>query len=205
MDFDILHDNGAPKCLVGIGSMAQNMKKILGDVEQYSIEQVINQSTDWIQNHQFLIGISNVKIKKQIVAFLDQQNAHYFSLIGKQNNICSYDNIGKGTFINYCNDLLDDPTIGNHCIITAYCQMSQTVVINDFCHVSAYTYINNATLGIGNVLGLRSLIIGTGPLTTADYCNFIVNSFVKDSIPSSGTYFGNRRLTDKTSLEHQIL
>jgi serine acetyltransferase len=203
--FDILHDRGLIKCVVGLGTMSQTLKYILEDAEQVSVECVMSQPLEWIAKRQFLVSISNVKIKKQVVDYLDQFHAHYFSLIGKQNNIFSHDKIGAGTFINYGNDLLSDPQVGNHCIITAYCQLSHNVVIGDFCHVSAYSYMNNVKLGTGSVLGVRSSITGNTMITTADYCNFIINSVVNKHVPVAGTYFGNRKLSDQSSLEHQIL
>jgi NDP-sugar pyrophosphorylase family protein len=203
--FDILHDQGLIKCVVGLGTIAHSIKDILGDVEQVSTEHVMLQSPEWIAERQFLLGISNVKVKKQVVEYLDRSHAHYFSLVGKQNNIFSYNNIGVGTFINYCNELLSDPKVGNHCIVTAYCQLGHNVVIGDFCHISAYTYINNAHLGTGNILGTRSAITGSPLITTVDYCNFIINSVVNKDVTVAGTYFGNRKLSDQSSLEHQIL
>lgn len=204
--FDILHNRGLTKCVIGLGSMARSIIDILVDAEQVSVEYAMSQSPEWVSERQFLVGISNVKVKKQVVEYLAQSHAHYFSLIGKQNNILSYDKIGAGTFINYGNELLSNPQIGDHCIITAYCQLGHNVIIGDFCHVSAYSYINNSRLGTGNIVGLRSTIMGSSSLTTtADYCNFIINTVVNKDVTTTGTYFGNRKLSDQSSLEHQIV
>lgn len=203
--FDILHDQGLIKCIVGRGTIAHSIKDILVDAEQVSVEHAMSQSSNWIAQRQFLIGISNVGIKQQAVDYLNQFCARYFSVVGKQNNIFSYNNIGAGTFINYCNELLSAPHIGDHCIVTAYCQIGHNVTIGDFCHVSAYSYLNNVRLGNGNVLGVRSAITGNPAMTTVDYCNFIINSVVNKDVTVAGTYFGNRKLSDQSSLEHQIL
>lgn len=203
--FSILHDQGLIKCVVGRGAMAHSIKDILVDAEQVSVEYAMSQPLDWIEKRQFLIGISNVNVKQQAVNYLNQFCAHYFSVVGKQNNIFSYNNIGVGTFINYCNELLPGPRIGDHCIVTAYCQIGHNVTIGDFCHISAYSYLNNVKLGNGSVLGVRSSITGNPAMTTVDYCNFIINSVVNKDITVAGTYFGNRKLSDQSSLEHQIL
>lgn len=203
--FDILYDRGLIRCVVGLGAVAHSIKDILGNAEQVSVEHAMSQSLDWIAKRQFLIAISNVSTKQQVVNYLNKSCAHYFSVVGKQNNIFSFNDIGAGTFINYCNDLLSGPHIGNHCIVSAYCQLGHNVTVGDFCHISAYSYINNVKLGTGSVLGVRSSITGNPLITTADYCNFIINSVVTKHVPVAGTYFGDRKLSDQSSLEHQIL
>ena len=203
--FSVLYNNNKPKCLIGTGNFADGIKEILKDSEQHSIEYVLQQSHEWVNERQFLVGISSVKLKQKIVNYLDRYRASYFSLIGHNNNFHSQCNIGRGTFVNYCNEMLGCPQIGDHCIVTAYCQIAHNTVIKDFCHISAYSYINNVTLGTGSVLGLRSSIGNRDNIVTADYCNFIINSVVTKSVTQSGTYFGNRKLSDESTLDNQIL
>jgi acetyltransferase-like isoleucine patch superfamily enzyme len=204
--FNLLYDNGKIKCVIGTGSMAHTVKEILNNAENVSFEYAKTQNSEWFQQRQFLIGISDTDLKQQIVNYFDQYNTHYFSVVGKNNIFGDKTIVGVGTFINSYNDLLSSPTVGNHCIVTTHCQLGHDVAIGDFSHISSYCYLNNVAVKTGVVIGLGTRIIGNkNQLIVVDYCNFVVNSVVNRDILSTGTYFGNRKLSDKTSKEHKIV
>jgi bifunctional N-acetylglucosamine-1-phosphate-uridyltransferase/glucosamine-1-phosphate-acetyltransferase GlmU-like protein len=204
--FHILHDNHKIKCVIGLGTMAQTILGSTDYIDQFSFEHIMSQPASWIQQRQFIVATSDIKLKKNIVEYLDKFKVNYFSLVSPDNNLHSYDGIGQGTWINSYNELLSEPIIKDHCIITSYCQLGHNIVINNFCHISAYSYMNNVSLGQGTVLGLRTSVIGSAELTsTPDFCNFIINSVVTKNLIHSGTYFGNKKISDDSSLTKRIL
>lgn len=206
-DYQILHDNGSIYCLIGKGLLADCIRSSLEsrDVEHVSFEYVRSQDANWIGQRQFLVGTSAVKFKQEVVEYLDKYHAHYFSVIGKINSISSKTRIGGGTFINMFNNLLHDTIIGDHCVITTHCQISHNVVVGDFSHISPYSYLNNVKLGKGTVIGLRTTTTNKSQIEIADYCNFMLNSIITDNITQSGTYFGDKKTSSQSSIEHRIL
>ena len=70
-----------------------------------------------------------------------------------------------------------------------------------------YSLLNFNNIGIGTCMGSRISIIGKPEkfTHTADHCNFTLGSIVNRSIDNPGTYFGNRKLTDETSLTYKLL
>jgi len=204
-NYRVLHDNGSIQCLIGQGTMADSIKSALGTTEHVSFEFVQSQTLDWINQRQFLIGTSVVKFKQQVVNYLDRFGAHYFSLVGINNIISPGTQIGKGTFINIFNDLSADSIIGDHCVVTTHCQFGHNVEIGSLSHISSYAYLNNTVLGKGTIIGLRVSMVSRSQILITDYCNFILNGVVTDSVIQSGTYFGNRKMSDQNSIEHRIL
>jgi NDP-sugar pyrophosphorylase family protein len=200
-----LHDNGSIKCLIGQGTLSTCIKYALGDVEHVSFEYVKLQTYDWIAQRQFILGTSDVKFKQEIVAWLDQHQAHYFSLIGCSNVISAGTMIGHGTFINLYNDLMSDSIIGDHCVITTHCQLGHGVEIKNFSHISSYCYLNNIVLGQGTVFGLRTTAAGPEHKKIPDYCNFLMNSVITDSYEHAGTYYNKKKISNQNSLLHRIL
>lgn len=208
--FSILHDAARPLCFVGHSSLSQ---EIVSDIKhdrvcvQHSLEELETKSREWFDKHQFIVLSSDVAFKQQVVAFLQQQQAHFFSIIGK-NNVVNHDTvIGRGTYIYNFNDLLFRGNyIGNHCIVVAYCHFSHGVHIGDYSHISSYTYLNNCEIGTGSIIGIRSSVVGfSSKISIADNTNLMLGSVVTKNLPDTGTYFGNRRINDKSSLQQRIL
>jgi NDP-sugar pyrophosphorylase family protein len=208
--FSILHDAARPLCFVGHSSLSQ---EIVSDIKhdrlcvQHSLEELETKSREWFDQYQFIVLASDVAFKQQAVNFLQQQQAHFFSIIGKHNIVNPDTVIGHGTYIYNFNDFLfRSNCIGDHCIVVAYCHFSHGVVIGDYSHISSYTYLSNCEIGAGSILGIRTSIIGfNGKISVANNTNLMLGSVVTKDLPETGTYFGNRRINDKSSLQQRIL
>jgi hypothetical protein len=172
-----------------------------------SVEAVVDRGQDWIDQHQFIGAVSNVAFKYFVVDKLKQFNPHYFSVVGVGNLFADV-NIGKGTFIqNYNTATCNNITVGDHCTVTSFTQLSHNVTIGDCCHISSYNFINYSDLGKGNLLAVRCSMVGkpNDILSIAPECNFMLGSTITKSIATSGTYFGNRQINQNTSLQVKIL
>jgi acetyltransferase-like isoleucine patch superfamily enzyme len=174
---------------------------------QHSLEELETNPREWFDQYQFIVLASDVAFKQQAVNFLQQQQAHFFSIIGKHNVVNPDTVIGHGTYIYNFNDFLfRSNRIGDHCIVVAYCHFSHGVVIGDYSHISSYTYLSNCEIGAGSILGIRTSIIGfNGKISVANNTNLMLGSVVTKDLPDTGTYFGNRRINDKSSLQQRIL
>lgn len=176
---------------------------------QVTLEHAESQTQQWADQYQFLCAVSNVAFKQKVVSALDKFNPHYFTVIGA-NNVFDNINIGHGTYIQHNNvAICNNISIGNHCTICSFVTLSHYATISDYCHMSSYCFVNFATIGVGNVLALRSTVLGNGTtmniVQTADHSNFMLGSTITKSCDVPGTYFGNRYLSDNTSLNYKIL
>lgn len=209
LDYTILHDTGKSLCFIGNSFMNHqlyNYFKSDRDCKIITYEDVLTKNQNWIDNHQFITTVAEIKFKKLIVDSLSNKNLNYFSVCAKKNHIGFNVNIGKGSFICDFNTILDDATIGNHTVITTHSQISHCVTINDFCHVGPFSQFMFATINSGCYISARSSFIGkkSNILSVANYCNFIIGSTITKEIAKSGTYFGNRCINNQTSLDTKI-
>jgi acetyltransferase EpsM len=171
------------------------------------VEDIVDHDQSWFSQHQFHSSCSNIAFKKFVIDQLQHKNPHWISVIGAENLLYDNVSIGHNTFINYYNFLQESVSIGNHCTITTHAVISHEAKLKDFCHVSAYTMINHAVLEDGICAATRATVIGRPDniLYIEKYCNLMLGSIITKSILISGTYFGNRRVSDKTSLTYKIL
>lgn len=208
--YSLLHDNGQTLCFVGntvYNHMLYNYWKHQRKCLQLTIEEVESYTQDWVDQHQFICAVSNVAFKRLVVEKLSQFNLHYFSIVGSYN---SFNNVtvGQGTFIQHYNDLaFGDGVVGDHCTLGTLNTFSHAVVVGNFCHVSAYCFLNYTTLQDGVVLPVRTTILGDPDrqIDIAENCNFMTGSTVTKSITETGTYFGNRRVSSESSVTYKIL
>ena len=178
--------------------------------ESITIEELENKTQAWFDDRQFISITGDISIKEKAADIVSGKNGHFFSLIGKNNAIHPKTKIGVGTFINEYNDLLGESVIGDHVIISCFCQLGRAVSIGDFCHISSYVYINNCHIGKGVAMGLKSCVIGakfteTDTKHISDYCNLMANSVVTKNISKPGTYFGNRFVNGMLRNEYRII
>lgn len=150
----------------------------------------------------------DVAFKQAAIEWLTAQRVDFFSLIGRNNALHPRLFVGRNSFINDYNDLLGESRIGDHVIISCYCQLGRQVTVNDYCHISSWCYLNNCTIGTGTALGIRSSVIGEvdgDPLEIAEWSNFMANSMITKTVSQTGTYYGNRRVSHHTRQEHRIV
>lgn len=207
----ILHDIGRPLCFVGSSVLSRHMMKLLvgqRTVVTYSLEHLEQQSKDWLSQYQYIILSSDLVFKMRAVEFLQQHDAHFFSMIHDSSLSLNSDvKIGQGTLVSSWVDMLcGEISIGDHCVLSSYIQFGHYVTLEDFTHISAYCFLNNCRIGRGTVVGLRSSIMNRTDTThIPPYTNLMMNSVVTDSLPTTGTYLGKKRVNSDTSLQHRIL
>jgi len=209
LEFNLLYDNGKKLIFVGECFFHLQLSRYFSTTREYEIvklEEVVNKSQDWFNAHQFITLVAEISFKKLVVDKLRKFNPHYFSIIGSKNHISNNVTIGRGTYIVDFNGILDDCIIGDHVIITSHCVLSHNVIVGDFCHIGPFTQLLFTDLGNGCYVGARTSILGSKkvPIKITNYCNFLINSTVNDSIATPGTYYGKRLMDTQTSLDRKI-
>jgi acetyltransferase-like isoleucine patch superfamily enzyme len=211
MQYNIIHDNGQPLCFVGksrLSSSIYNIVKDYREAQTVSFEDLKSKDLDWYSKHQFIVILSDVKAKIQIVNYLKQNSAHFFSLVNCYNTISSTAKIGYGTYIGGFNSLdIDDIEVGDHVSICTHNTLGHFCSIRNFCHVSHYTFINCAIVGQGTVIGTQVIICPPTHtfIEVAEYCNITSNSRITKNIDQPGTYYGTRMISNKDSQTSRIL
>ncbi|HAC15148.1 MAG TPA: hypothetical protein DCE78_04285 [Bacteroidetes bacterium] len=210
MSYKILHDTGKPTCFIGDSYAIKSIIKIMShlEIEQVSLEEALTKDKNWWDARQFFHASTQVAFRKSLVEKCQEFNPCWISFVSDTNVIDSKVTIGKNVLVNQFNHLYGPAIIEDHSIITSFCQISHLVLIKEFNYISPYSYLCFTELGKGNCLATRSVFLGKSmdsPLVTADWCNFIVNSTVTKSVRQTGTYFGNRMIDNKCSLESKIL
>ena len=209
-DYTIYHDQNRPLCFVGdtkYNHMMYQYWSTRRSCQLMSVEQVVERGQEWIDQYQFICAVSNINFKYFVVEKLKPFSPHYFSVVGVGNLFADVQ-IGVGTFIqNYNTATCEHITIGNHCTMSSFIHLSHNTTIGNYCHISSYNFINYACLEDGNLLAVRCNILGRPDheLSIIANCNFMLGSTVTKSIANSGTYFGNRRVNQNTSVETKIL
>lgn len=210
--FEIFYNHHKPLVFVGTTGLNKQLAESLDQpVVVISLEEAKKKNKNWIDDHQFMCVTGDYNLKKQVTDYLSSYNASYFSMIGKNNLITPDIKIGKNTFINNYNDLLGAPlTIGDHVIISCFCQLGRDVIIKDYCHISSYVYVNNCHVGEGTALGTRASVLGpklsdNDTKHIAPMCNFLANSVITKNITETGTYFGNKRSNKLSREQYRII
>lgn len=211
MNYDLLYHNGKKLCIVSHSTLANNLHFALSSVEaeQVSVEKIETVDPTWISQRSFIVLTSDVTLKQCVVEKLKTLGANFFSAVHKNNNLGSGTKIGIGTWINCYNSSLplDSVKIGDHCVISNYNVFSHNLIIDDYCHISAHGFFNNCHVGQGTVFGIRSSVVGQKSkiISIAPYTNFLSGSTISKDVECSGTYYGNRRVSEHSSLDQRIL
>jgi UDP-3-O-[3-hydroxymyristoyl] glucosamine N-acyltransferase len=209
-EYNILFDQNKPLCFVGstyYNKILHDYFSKTHDCQLVRVEDIENNTQDWFDQHQFISVSSNPQTKYFITNKLASKNPHYFSIVGNNNQFNDL-KIGNGTFIEFYNTAQwPNITVGNHCTIGSYIQLGHDTTINDYCQVGGYSFINFTALGEGNCVGIRSSMLGKPDhiLSIVKHCNFMTGSMVTKDIDEPGKYFGNRRISDETSLVYSML
>ena len=67
-------------------------------------------------------------------------------------------------------------------------------------------FIVFCTLGVGSYVAAKANFLGktNDPIETTGYCNYLIGSTVTKNINLSGTYYNNRQVDNKSSLDKKI-
>ena len=210
MQYHMIHDQQRTLCFVGKTFHNHTLYEYFKTqrlCEHLTVEQVLEKDQAWFDQRQFMCAVTNIGFKKQVVDSLEKFNLHWFSVVSDNSIIGHQVTVGYNTFVNNFNVVFDQNTIGNHCTITNYVQLSHGVTVGDFGHISPYGYLCFTELRQGVCVGLRSSFPGKpdNTIVVTDWCNFMMNSVVINSIATPGTYFGKRLQSNETSLTYKIL
>jgi hypothetical protein len=207
--YSILHDNNKTLCFVGdtgYNRMLYQYWSSLRSCDFVSLEHVVQQSPLWVDRRQFMCAVSNVAFKHQVVDALSKFQPDYFSVIG-MGNILNHVKIGRGTFIqNYNIANCNDTSIGDHCTLASFINLSHQTTIGDYCHVSSYAFINHCIIKTGNLFAVRCTVLGQKdqPLVIVDHCNFMIGSTIRKDVSTTGTYLDHKKISEKTSLNYKL-
>jgi NDP-sugar pyrophosphorylase family protein len=209
MQYKILHDHGLPLCFIGDTHNNDTLFNYFKDIrpcEKILIEEIKKKDKNWFAARQFMSCGTGQAFKKQIVDSLEEFNLNWFSAISANTHLGHDVKIGHNTFINNFNVIYDETIIGNHCVITAFVCISHSVSMEDFCHISPYSYLCFTKLGKGVYIGTRSTFRGNEQniLNITDWCNFMLDSVVTGNVTEAGTYYGKRKYSSETSLTLSI-
>jgi NDP-sugar pyrophosphorylase family protein len=172
-----------------------------------SLEQAQEQPPSFFQDHQFFGSSSTMSFKRSMIDWLQSKNVSFVSLVDSTSVIDSNVEIGYNTVILDNNSLMSGVTIGNHCHMVNCVSVVHESSISDFCYICGYSYLCFTHLGQGVVVGLRSSFVPKPPLKLdiPPWTNFLLSSAVNRPIQQSGTYFGNRKISEETSLTYSIM
>lgn len=209
LGFDLLHDLGKDLCFVG-DTYHNEMLFSYFNPRRTSVhlrlEEVLEKSNTWIEQHQFMCSVSNIGFKKLVYDKVTAIGGNFFSAVSTSSMIGHNVHIGKNTLVNHFNTIYDDTYIGNNCTLTNFITVSHEVKINDFCHIGPYTYFCFCKVNEGCFVGIRSSVFGypENKIDMPAYTNLLADSRLMDSLEHNGTYSG-RRLTDtRNSMEFHL-
>lgn len=208
--FDVLHDDGRSICLVGrsyVNQMVYDCLKPRRNIVLLTAEEARQQSVDFFQDYQFFSTASDIHFKKTTVDWLMSKKVSFISLVDRSSVIDPDVTIGCNTVILDHNSFTKGITIGDHCHVVNYTTIAHETVISDFCYICGYSYICFTQLGMGSVVGLRSSFVPKPPLKLhiPAWTNFLLNSAVNRPIAEPGTYYGNRKISNETTLTYRIM
>lgn len=209
--FNLFNDQDKQLCFVSLSSLS---RQIAEEFKEYhasniAVEDLPADDASWYEDKQFIVVTSDVSLKKKAVAYIEQNQGTFFSVIHKNSEISHKTHIGHGTFVYAYTQTLPNEVavIGNHCCIGSHVVVGHNVIMHDHCHISPQCYISNCVLNEGVVVGVQSRIMGqfNSKISVASYCNIFMNSTVTKNIEKSATYYNNKLVNHFTSLDHRIL
>jgi bifunctional N-acetylglucosamine-1-phosphate-uridyltransferase/glucosamine-1-phosphate-acetyltransferase GlmU-like protein len=209
-NFEILHSDHRDICIVGQtypNYVVYEALKKHKNIKLITLEEAQQQTSDsFFQDHQFFSTSSTITFKKKLVDWLVSKNVSFISLIDSSTVVDPGVQIGYNTVIMDNNSINLNTAIGNHCLMVNCITLAHDSTIGDFCHISGYSYLGWTSLETGVVVGLRSNFVPkpSVQLKIPAWSNFLLNSSVNRPIDSAGTYFGNRKISDQTSLTYKL-
>lgn len=210
LEYQILHDRSLPMAFIGDTFHNHTLYDYFQSrrsCEHISLEQALERDDDWYYSTQIMAAVTNVGFKRQLAESLRQRPTQWFSVVSTNTVLHHRVKVGHNTLINSYNVFYDDCKIGDHCTLTNYVMLSHEVSIGDMCHISPFTYLCYTELKSGVVVGVRSSFPGkpNDPITIAPWTNILMDSRVTQSISDTGTYYGNRRQSNDSSIDVKIL
>jgi UDP-3-O-[3-hydroxymyristoyl] glucosamine N-acyltransferase len=210
--FDIYHDQQLTLCIVGHSMMAMVIYQKLKQthvVVQQTLEQLAEKPQSWFDQYQFIVPTADIVLKRKAVEFLQDKNAHFFSLVNKFNNLAPDIKIGQGTYIDAFNSMMvEHIQVGNHVIIGTHNTLGHYCDLQDYSYIAHHGFFNKCKISVGTVIGTNVMICPGADdaiISIFEYSNIISMSRITKSISQSGTYYNGRKIDNHTSLTKRIL
>jgi UDP-3-O-[3-hydroxymyristoyl] glucosamine N-acyltransferase len=211
-NYTIIHDLGKSLCFVGTTHNNLLLQKHFSDSRNavlISLEDIQTKNQQWLDSYQFMSISSHPVFKYKVKSILDHLNIQYFSIIGDTCVIGQNVDIGYNAFIDHGGRVWTDCKIGDHCSLTQYAAVGHGTTFGECCQIGAFCQVTEVKCGNGVYIGSRSMLHGTltpgstvgNIVTIADYTNIKARSMICKSIEVSGTYYGNKKVDHRNSLE----
>lgn len=141
------------------------------------------------QERDFIVGIGNSRIRKQIQENLVKQGMLVTRLIHPQAVVASNVKIGLGTVVMAGAIINTDSVIGDGCIINTSATVDHENIIEDYVHISVGAHLaGNVQVGKESWIGIGSCI--SNDIQVCEECMIGAGAVVIRNIEESGTYVG---------------
>lgn len=210
MKYRIHYDLGRPVVLVGHSVYHDNLQRDLNRLiatEIHSLEHILSQNDEWMSERQFFHATSNIAWKKHLTDALSVKNVAWISVVNENSEIDESCFLGRGVWINNHNVLMDHCRIGDHAVITNQCLLGHHVDLGEFSHLSPRCHLSWCSIGRYNCLASNCTVLGSDHMvrvTTADRCNFKLNTVLTSNISLAGTYKDKKLVDARDSLVYKF-
>lgn len=204
--YQVLHDSRKSLCFVGnthYNKLLHNYFSTQRGCTLLTLEELEQQSSQWIQQHQFMSIASHCDFKYRAKTLLAQFNVTYFSVMAETAVIGHNVNIGYNTLIDQYSIIWDNVGIGDHCSVASYVNVAHGTVLDECCQVGPQCILNFTHCNPGVYIGARTNSFGHAhaAIDIVSYTNVTSDSRVLNSITEPGTYHSNRKINESNSLE----
>jgi carbonic anhydrase/acetyltransferase-like protein (isoleucine patch superfamily) len=205
--YQVVHDKNKTLCFIGnthYNKLLYSYFSKIRDCVSLSLEDVDQKSQEWLSQHQFMCVASTSKFKYQVSNTLNQYGIDYFSVISDCCFVGNNVNIGYNVLVNHFTSVWDNCDIKDHTTITNNCDLAHGTTISECCHISPFSMLSFAKVNSGVFVGARSFVFGhpDNPIEIDDFVYVTADSRVIKSISDAGTYYSNRKINSKISLDY---
>jgi len=161
----------------------------------YRSLKILGNEDDYLANYKsypFIMGVGNVKLRKQIVEYLELRGAKPSGPIISQETykyIGTENFIGDGTVIHQGSIITNRVFIGKHCLINLGVTLGHDVRIGDYCNLSPGVHLNGHTT-IGTLVTMGSGSVTIPKTNIGDEVILGAGAVVTKNIPNNCTAVG---------------
>jgi NDP-sugar pyrophosphorylase family protein len=204
--FSILHEHNLPLCFVGTShynSVLYNYFSKTRHCVTISLEELEQQPESWQERHQFISLQTHIPFKIKVKDVFDRLNLKCFSVRSNFAAIGNNVQVGYNVIIEQFSSVWDDCAIGDFTTIACNVNIAHGATIGQCCHISPYVHLCYVGCGNNVFVGNGAFVWATKylPINVCDCSNIQAFSRVLKSITQPGTYYGNRLVDSRSSIE----
>lgn len=189
------YTSNEPLYIVGNSVVTQELvffvEQEISNVQQITVEEALNLPN----NSQCIIGFQNLTYRINFLQKTKNLNFRWPTFIHKSAVVVEPKNLNAGIVVHPTAFVGYNVKIGNHSILCPQVTVGHGSFIGENNVVSPGTVIGGSTITGNNVFfGQASSI--KNKLSIIDNVEFYMNSTVTKNIIQSGTYYGNRKITN---------